>query len=239
MRLNKYLAACGLASRRGAETLIDSGRISVNGEVVASPAISVSAEDAVCCDGKEVHPATQARLWRYYKPVGLVCTHRYGQGRPTVFDALPATLGRVMSVGRLDLNSEGLLLLTNSGELARTLEHPATGAERSYRVRIRGRLAGHALEQIREGVTIDGMAYQPVAVEEEKAGQSNSWLRMTLHEGKNREIRRICEHFGHPVNRLIRTGYGEVTLEGMQPGEVTEVPPAHPVWRLVRKAQAS
>ncbi len=225
-RLNKYLASCGVASRRGAEALIAEGRVLVNGSVADSPGVQIADHDAVSVDGEVVSPHVAVQLWRYYKPAGLVCTHADEQGRPTVFDALPAELGRVISVGRLDLNSEGLLLLTNSGELARSLEHPDSGHARIYRVRVRGTPSEEALSAMRAGVTIDGIRYRPIEIEHEKAGRSNSWWRVTLREGKNREIRRLFEHFGHPVSRLIRIAYAGITLEGLQPGGVELVPDA-------------
>jgi 23S rRNA pseudouridine2605 synthase len=222
VRLNKYLADAGVASRRQSELLIADGRVCVNGVLALTPAIQISSTDIVTLDGTPISVADSHRLWLYYKPVGLVCSHADEQGRETVFDALPDSLGRVISVGRLDLNSEGLLLLTNSGDVARLLEHPSTRLKRIYRVRLFGIPSEDALRQIRAGITIDGMEYRPAEVEVERAG-NNSWVRITLSEGKNREIRRIFEYFGHPVSRLIRTHYGEFTLGTLVMGEVKEV----------------
>jgi 23S rRNA pseudouridine2605 synthase len=224
VRLNKTLADAGVASRRGAEALIADGRVCVNGVVASTPALQISAEDVVTVDGQPISRQSAVRLWRYYKPVGLVCTHRDPEGRQTVFSALPKELGRVISVGRLDVASEGLLLLTNSGDLARKMELPTNGLKRTYRVRVYGAPSAATLNAIRAGVTIDGVAYRPAEVMLEGKGDAgrNVWLRMSLTEGKNREIRRIFEHFGHPVSRLIRVGYGEYVLGDMAVSEVRE-----------------
>jgi 23S rRNA pseudouridine2605 synthase len=225
IRLNKTLADAGVASRRGAEILIAQGRVQVNGVVADTPALQISADDMVTVDGQAIARAEKVRLWRYYKPVGLVCTHSDPEGRPTVFSALPEHLGRVISVGRLDVTSEGLLLLTNSGDLARQMELPASGLKRTYRVRVFGKPTEGTLKAIRAGVTIDGVEYRPAEVVTEGKGENTSrnvWLTMSLTEGKNREIRRIFEYFGHPVSRLIRVSYGQYQLGDMAVGEVRE-----------------
>ncbi len=222
-RLNKFLADCGVASRRQAEAVIAEGRISVNGITADTPALKITESDRVALDGKPLSRKEIIRLWRYYKPVGLVCTHRDPQNRPTVFDALPRKMGRVISVGRLDVASEGLLLLTNSGELARFLELPSTGLKRTYRARIYGQPTEAVLQQIRSGLTIDGVSYRPAEIELEANDKGrNCWLHISIHEGKNREIRRMFEHFDHPVNRLVRLAYGEFRLGDLQPAEIRE-----------------
>ena len=221
VRLNKFLAECGVASRRGAETFIAEGRVQVNGTIATTPAVQIHETDTVTFDGRPVTQKETVRLWRYYKPVGLVCTHHDPEGRPTVFDSLPQKIGRVISVGRLDVASEGLLLLTNNGEMARLLELPSTGLKRTYRVRVFGIPSTDTLQQMRSGVTIEGISYRPAEVDLEEGRMArNCWLRMSIREGKNREIRRMFEHFGHPVNRLIRLSYGEFTLDNLKPGEV-------------------
>lgn len=222
-RLNKYLADAGIASRRKAEILIADGRVSVNGAVATTPALQIGTDDNVSVDGKTIHTHDTIKLWRYYKPAGLLCTHDDPQGRPTVFDTLPRSIGRVISVGRLDLDSEGLLLLTNNGELARTMEHPDAALERVYKVRLFGTPTKETLRSIESGVTIEGIEYRPANVTVQRSKGSNSWLTITLREGKNREIRRIFEHFGHPVSRLIRLSYGGFALDDMNEGAVLEV----------------
>jgi 23S rRNA pseudouridine2605 synthase len=223
MRIAKAMAHAGLCSRRDAENWIAAGRVSVNGEVLTTPACVVSPSDTIIVDG-EALPAPQApRLWRYNKPKGLVTSHKDPQGRPTVFANLPDTLPRVISVGRLDINTEGLLLLTNDGALARHLELPSTGWVRRYRVRAHGRVRQDALDRLKSGVTIDGVRYGPVEAKLERQQGSNVWLTVGLHEGKNREVKRIAEHLGLTVNRLIRTSYGAFSLGDMAQGAVEEV----------------
>ena len=223
-RIAKLLARAGLCSRRDAERWIAAGRVSIDGVVLASPAINVTPGMAVAVDGKAIPLKQPARLWRYYKPRGQVTTARDPQGRPTVFDALPKDMPRVISVGRLDLNSEGLLLLTNDGELARKLELPSGGWVRKYRVRVRGAVDPQALRDLAKGITIDEMNYGPVQATLDRQQGSNAWLSFALTEGKNREIRRICEHLGWPVSRLIRVSFGPFELAGLEAGAVEEVP---------------
>ncbi len=225
-RIAKIIARSGYCSRRDAERLIQSGKVTLNGEVVTSPTTLTNAEAEIVIEGRRLKQAPRPRLWLYYKPSGLVTTHRDEKGRPTVFDSLPRNMPRVISVGRLDLNSEGLLLLTNDGALARKLEHPSSGLNRVYRVRIQGRINAADITRLAGGITIDGFKYAPVIVESERKNtkdSSNMWVTITLTEGKNREIRKIMESLGYRVNRLIRQAYGIYTLGTLKPGEVIEV----------------
>jgi 23S rRNA pseudouridine2605 synthase len=222
-RIAKVMARAGLCSRREAERWIAEGRVAVNARTLDSPALTVGENDVITVDGKPLPQRPQARLWRYHKPEGLVTTHRDPEGRPTVFERLPKELGRVISVGRLDIASEGLLLLTNSGTLARRLELPSTGWTRRYRVRVFGTVNEKGLAGLSKGITVDGVRYGPVQAGIDAASGSNTWLTLSLKEGKNREIRRVLEHLGLQVNRLIRVGYGPFQLGNLQRGEVEEV----------------
>lgn len=222
-RIAKVLARAGVASRREAERMIEAGRVTVNGRKIDSPALNVTPQDRITVDGKDVAAPEPARLWLYHKPTGLVTTERDEQGRKTVFDALPDTLPRVMSVGRLDLNSEGLLLLTNDGGIKRKLELPATGWLRRYRVRVKGTPKDAMLEPLRKGITSDGEKFQGMIVTLDRQQGANAWLTVGLREGKNREIRRAMEAVGLSVNRLIRTSYGPFSLGELKAGEVEEV----------------
>jgi 23S rRNA pseudouridine2605 synthase len=223
-RIAKLLARAGLCSRRDAERWIADGRVAVNGEVLTTPAVLVGDNDDVRVDGRPLPELERARLWRYHKPVGLVTTHRDEKGRATVFAALPKELPRLISIGRLDLNSEGLLLLTNDGALARRLELPATGWLRRYRVRVHGLVDAARLAALDKGVTIDGMEYGPIHVQLDRQQGSNAWLTLSLREGKNREVRRVLEHLGYPVTRLIRLSYGPFQLGHLDRGGIEEVP---------------
>ncbi|MDJ0629936.1 MAG: pseudouridine synthase [Rhodobacter sp.] len=222
-RIAKVLARAGVASRREAERMIEAGRVAVNGIEIASPALNVTAADTITVDGKLIGAPEPPRLWLYHKPAGLVTTARDEQGRKTVFDALPPDMPRVMSIGRLDLNSEGLLLLTNDGGIKRRLELPSTGWLRKYRVRVKGVPTERTLEPLRHGIEIDGERFLGMAVTLDRQQGANAWLTVGLREGKNREIRRAMESVGLAVNRLIRTGYGPFQLGQMRPGEVKEV----------------
>jgi 23S rRNA pseudouridine2605 synthase len=223
-RIAKVLARAGLCSRREAERWVAEGRVSVDGAVLTSPAVNIGAANEVRVDGAPLPEPERARLWRYHKPAGLVTTHRDERGRPTVFEALPKGLPRLVSVGRLDLNAEGLLLLTNDGTLARRLELPATGWLRRYRVRVHGLADPARLAGLDKGITIDGVAYGPIRAALERQRGSNAWVAVALREGKNREVRRVLEHLGYPVTRLIRVSYGPFQLGHLGRGEVDEVP---------------
>ncbi|GHG91612.1 pseudouridine synthase [Pseudodonghicola xiamenensis] len=222
-RIAKVLARAGVASRREAERMIEEGRVNVNGKPIDSPALNVTAKDRISVDGKPLAAPEPARLWLYHKPSGLVTTARDEQGRETIFDALPEEMPRVMSVGRLDLNSEGLLLLTNDGGLKRQLELPSTGWLRRYRVRINGRPEEKNFEPLRQGVVIEGEKFQPMIVSIDRQQGANAWLTVGLREGRNREIRRAMEAVGFSVNRLIRISYGPFQLGNLKAGEVEEV----------------
>ncbi len=223
MRIAKALARAGLCSRREAERWIGEGRVSVNGEVLKSPARDVSTSDSIVVDGNPLPAAEPPKLWRYHKARGLVTTHADPQGRPTVFAALPKDLPRVVSIGRLDFNTEGLLLLTNDGALARHLELPATGWMRRYRVRAHGAITQGALDKLKDGVEIGGIRYGPIEATLDKPQGSNVWLTLGLREGKNREVRKILDTLSLTVNRLIRISFGPFQLLDLKPGEVDPV----------------
>ena len=225
-RIAKTLARAGLCSRREAERWIGEGRVAVNGTVLTTPAVLVTDADSVTVDGRPLPGKEPTRLWRYNKPAGLVTTQRDPQGRPTVFERLPPALPRVVSIGRLDLNSEGLLLLTNDGALARFLELPSTGWPRRYRVRVHGRVAAEALARLKGGVTVDGVRYGPVEAVLDRQTGANAWLTVSLREGKNREVRRVLESIGLSVNRLIRISFGPFHLGKLDGGGVEEVKPS-------------
>ena len=222
-RIAKVLSRAGVASRREAERMIEDGRVSVNGKTITSPALNVTPDDRVVVDGKQVGEPEPPRIWLYHKPAGLVTTERDEKDRPTVFASLPENMPRVMSVGRLDLNSEGLLLLTNDGEVKRKLELPSTGWLRRYRVRINGSVSEAKLDELRAGITVEGVHYQPMVVTFDRQQGANAWLTISLREGKNREIRRALGELNVTVNRLIRVSYGPFQLAALKQGEVEEL----------------
>ena len=223
-RLAKFMARSGVCSRRDAEELIKQKRVTVNGEIVSTPAYNVEGTEKILLDGEKLPEIEQTRLWLYHKPAGLLTTHKDTEARATVFDHLPAGLPRVISVGRLDLNSEGLLLLTNNGELSRKLELPENGWSRRYKVRVHGFINKNKLADLAKGVTVDGVNYGPVKAELESQNGTNSWLIVTLNEGKNREIRKLMKSIGLEVARLIRPSYGPFQLGSLKKGEVREIP---------------
>ena len=224
-RIAKHIARAGLCSRREAEVRILDGRVSVNGEIIASPALNITSSDSITVDGKPLPQREATRLWRYHKPRGLVVTDRDEKARETIFDSLAGKLPRVLSVGRLDMDSEGLILLTNDGGLARHLELPSTGWSRKYRVRVQGQVDPAALAGIADGITIDGIRYGEVSARLDRQMTSNAWLTVVIREGKNREVRRIMESLGHHVSRLIRVSYGPFLLGDIAPGGFEEVKP--------------
>ena len=222
-RIAKRIARAGICSRREAEARILDGRVTVNGKVISSPALNIGARDKITIDGKPLPGREPAGLWRYYKPRGLVVSDRDEQNRETIFDHLPQDLPRLMTVGRLDLDSEGLLLMTNDGDLARHLELPSTGWSRKYRVRAQGHIYESQLAALADGVTINGIRYGQVIAKLDRQMASNAWLTVAIREGKNREIRRIMEYLGHKVSRLIRISYGPFQLGDLEDGAIEQV----------------
>ena len=222
-RIAKLLARAGVASRREVERMIAEGRVAVNGTPLDTPATVLASLDGVTVDGRPVAAAEAARLFLYSKPNGLLVTERDPRGRPTIYDRLPGELPRVVPVGRLDLNTEGLLLLTTDGGLKRQLELPATGVERTYRARAYGQVTQAQLEELIEGVEVEGVRYGRIDANLERRTGANVWIELTLTEGKNREVRRVLEHLGLRVGRLIRVRYGPFLLGDLEPGEVAEV----------------
>lgn len=222
-RIAKVMARAGLCSRREAERWIAEGRVQVNGAIIPTPATLVSDDDQIIVDGKVIAGKEKTRLFLYHKPAGLVTTHKDEQGRPTVFENLPAELPRLISVGRLDINTEGLLLLTNDGALSRYMELPQNKMERVYRVRAYGRPSESKFAKIKKGVRVDGTIYKADQIELEKIQGDNTWLTLTLSEGKNREVRKMLEAVDLKVNRLIRTSYGPFHLGNLPKGSVLEI----------------
>ena len=222
-RIAKRIARAGICSRREAESRILDGRVKVNGEVITSPALNVKRNDKIAIDGKPLPAREPAGLWRYYKPRGLVVSDRDEQNRETIFDRLPKNLPRLITVGRLDLDSEGLLLMTNDGDLARHLELPSTGWSRKYRVRAQGQIDQAKLAALADGVTIEGVRYGRVIAKLDRQMASNAWLTVAIREGKNREIRRIMDYLGHKVSRLIRISYGPFQLGNLGDGDIEAV----------------
>jgi len=228
-RIAKVIARAGICSRRDAEKLIAEGRVALDGDTVTTPATKVGENQVVSVDGKPLAEPDPARLWRYYKPSGLVTTHRDPKGRPTVFASLPKTLPRVVSVGRLDFNSEGLLLLTNDGGIARRLEMPAGGWMRKYRVRLFGKVSQQDLDKLAQGISVGEVKYGPIIADLERSKGVYSWATVTLKEGKNREVKRVMESLGLKVARLIRVQFGPFHLGQLAEGAVEEIPAK--IWR--------
>ena len=229
-RLAKRMAGAGLCSRRQAETWITEGRVKIDGQLQLTPAITVTSDQKIEVDGNILPVIERPRLWRYYKPRGLVVSHRDEKDRDNIFDTLSAEHGdrlpRLISVGRLDLDSEGLILLTNNGLLARYLELPATGWTRKYRVRMHGQVKAEHLNELGRGITVEGVKYRPVIASLDRQTNSNAWINIALKEGKNREIRKLMQHFGYQVSRLIRISFGPFTLNKLEDGDIAEVRPA-------------
>jgi 23S rRNA pseudouridine2605 synthase len=224
-RIAKYLARAGVASRREVERLIEEGKVSVDGKKLTSPAFKVTGKELIRVGRRTISAPDATRLWRYHKPSGLIATNSDPEGRRTIFDELPRSLPRVVTVGRLDLTTEGLLLLTNDGELARTLELPSSGLERTYRVRAKGTVTPQKIEELASGITVEGVKYQPITAVLDREMGANTWLTVTLSEGKKREVRRALEAVNLIVNRLIRVSYGPFELADLKPGMVDEIPP--------------
>ncbi len=222
-RIAKFLARAGIASRRDAEALIAAGKVRMNNAEVTHPAVFVNPGDLITVNGQAVSEPERTRLWRYHKPDGLVTTHKDPEGRPTVFDHLPPGLPRVISVGRLDLTSEGLLLLTNDGALSRMLELPTTGWLRRYRVRVHGGVDPAKLRRLADGMVVDGVRFGPIEAAVDSIQRANTWLSVSLREGKNREIRRVMDALLLPVTRLIRVAYGPFQLGNLARGATEEV----------------
>jgi 23S rRNA pseudouridine2605 synthase len=225
-RIAKLLARAGIASRREIERMISEGRIALNGEKITTPATLLESVDGLTVDGRPVRPAKASRLYLFYKPQATLTAANDPKGRATIYDRLPKGLPRLMPVGRLDFMTEGLLLLTNDGELKRQLELPKTGVVRTYRARAFGAVTQDQLERLAEGITIEGVQYGSIDANLERRTGRNCWIEMSLAEGKNREVRRILAHLGLQVSRLIRISYGPFTLEGLDPGAIDEVAPA-------------
>ncbi len=223
-RIAKIIARAGLCSRRDAERWIADGRVAVAGKIIDSPALNITDHGTIRVDGQPLPGAEPPRLWRYHKPQGVVTTARDPEGRPTIADKMPSGMPRIMPIGRLDIGSEGLLLLTNDGELKRHLELPATGWTRRYRARVYGRVEQQKLDTLARGITVAGVKYGPIEATLERQEGANAWIAIGLREGKNREVRKVMEHLGYTVNRLIRVSFGPFQLGGMERGEVEEMP---------------
>ena len=222
-RLSKKIARSGFSSRREAEKYIESGRVKVNGGIIKELSFQVGINDQIHIDGRRINKEGKTRLWKFHKPKGLITSHKDEKSRPTIFQILPKNLPRLITVGRLDLNSEGLLLLTNDGDLKRKLELPSSKIVRSYRVRAKGVANENKLSRLRQGITVDGIRYRPMELNIIKQNTSNVWLSVRLTEGKNREIRLSFQAIGLQVNKLIRTSFGPITLGKLDKGQIEEV----------------
>jgi len=224
-RIAKYLARAGIASRREAEAMIERGEVRINGRKLTTPAFKVTGREDIRVNGKPVKAHEQTRVWRYHKPAGLITTTSDPEGRRTIFEELPKSLPRTITIGRLDLTTEGILLLTNDGGLARAMELPKTGFVRHYRARAHGKITQEDLDTLKGGITLDdGTRYTSIEAELERETGTNNWINVRLTEGKNREVRKALEHLGLKVNRLIRTQYGPFELADLHPGAVEEIP---------------
>ena len=223
MRIAKFIAQSGYCSRREAEKLIIEKRITINSYTCEKLGTIVSQNDEIKVNGKKIFLPTNVRMWKFYKPIGIITTSKDPQSRKTIYDILPGSIPRVISIGRLDINSEGLLLLTNNGNLARHIELPKNKFIRKYRVRLKGLVDKKKLQSLSSGINIDNTKYKAIKAKLIKQNSSNAWITMELSEGKNREIRKICNHFGWQVNRLIRTHYGEYSLQNLKPGDLQEI----------------
>ena len=228
IRIAKKIAECGVASRREAERLIESGQVTVDGEIISTPAFFVTDQNEIIVKGQKISKKSeQIKIWKFYKPRGVITSRRDPQNRPTVFDFFKNIDDRLLYIGRLDYNSEGILLFTNNGNVARAVELPSSAIPRTYRVKIFGKLPKSAIDEIKNGITIEGIHYGKAEIFAENPisqKSANSWLQITLREGKNREIRKIMEHFGCSVNRLIRISYGPFSLGNMTPGKIEKIP---------------
>lgn len=233
--ITKKISQSGLCSRRDAKSMVCNGKVLVDGEVITNPAIKINNSAKVSVDGKEISSNPQPKLWIFNKPVGIITTHKDPQNRQTVFDMLPKNMGRVISVGRLDVNSEGLLLLTNDGELSRYLEMPKSEISRRYAVRVFGHVTKEQLQTLMNGCTIGGIRYNKILAKIIDAEKNNSWLEMTLFEGKNREIRKILSHFCLKISKLIRVQYGPYSLEGIPKGKFKEVKITKEIYENYRR----
>ena len=223
LRIAKFIAQSGIASRRQAEKMILEKRVEVDGEIISSAALNINKESKVRVDGREIYKQKKLRVWSFFKPDGVIVTNRDNKNRKTIYDILPKNLENVISIGRLDINSEGLILLTNSGEFARYLELPVNNFERQYKVRVHGDVDFNKINLIEKGITIDGVSYSKNKITIGKKTGANSWLLITLREGKNREIRKLFKHIDLSVNRLLRVSYGPFKLNDMKKGELREI----------------
>ncbi len=224
LRVAKYIAQSGIASRRQAEKMIYDKRVEVNGDIIESPALNINKSSIVKVDGEEIFKQKKLRVWILFKPIGIIVTSKDNKNRKTIYDILPNNFRNLITIGRLDINSEGLILLTNSGEFSRYLELPINNFEREYKVRVHGKVDVKKIESIEKGVTIDGINYSAIKISQGKKTNTNSWLSVVLREGKNREIRKICNYIDLNVNRLLRVAYGPFKLNDMKRGELKEVP---------------